>query len=102
MCVCVCVCVCVYHIFFNHSSMEGNLGCFYILAAVNIEERMSFQISVFVFFKYPELLDCMVFLFFIVEASIYCFPQWLHQFTFPPTAYKVSVFSISSPAFVIF
>ena len=39
MCVCVCVCVCVYiyiyHIFFIHSSIDGHLGCFHVLAIVN-------------------------------------------------------------------
>ena len=38
--VCVCVCVCVYtnriyHIFFIHSSVNGHLGCFYVLAIAN-------------------------------------------------------------------
>ena len=38
----------MYHIFFNHSSMEGHLGCFYILAtvnndAVNIDEPYVFS-----------------------------------------------------------
>ena len=31
----------------------------------------------------------------------YGFPQWLHEFTFPPAVYENSLFSISSPAFVI-
>ena len=37
MCVCVCVCVCVYtpHNFFIHSSVDGHLGCFHVLAIVN-------------------------------------------------------------------
>ena len=37
MCVCVCICVCVYiyHNFFIHSSVDGHLGCFYVLALVN-------------------------------------------------------------------
>ena len=60
VCVCVCVCVCVYvcihihiyHIFFIHSSVEGNLGCFHVLAlvnnaAVNIGMHVSFWIMVF-------------------------------------------------------
>ena len=33
--VCVCVCVCMYsHIFFLHSSVDGHLGCFCVLAIV--------------------------------------------------------------------
>ena len=31
----MCMCVCVYHIFFIHSSVHGNLGCFHVLAVVN-------------------------------------------------------------------
>ena len=35
------------------------------------------------------------------EESLYCFPQWLHQFKFPPVVQKGSLFSTSSPTFVI-
>ena len=36
LCVCACVCVCVYaHIFLIHSSVDGHLGCFYLLDIVN-------------------------------------------------------------------
>ena len=50
-------CACVYHIFFTHSFIDEHLGCFCILAvvnnaAVNLDVRVSFQISVFVFFGY--------------------------------------------------
>ena len=31
---CVCVCVCVFT-FFTHSSVDGHLGCFYVLVIVN-------------------------------------------------------------------
>ena len=31
----------------------------------------------------------------------YCSPQWLYQFTFPPTVQEGSLFSTPSPAFVL-
>ena len=46
-----------FHIFFVHSSVDGHLGCFLILAIVNnatmnIRVHVSFQISVFIYFRY--------------------------------------------------
>ena len=35
------------------------------------------------------------------EAHPYCFPQWLHQITFPPTGQEVSLYSTPSPAFLL-
>ena len=43
--------------FFIHSTIDGNLGYFHIMvivnnASVNMKVHMSFQVSVFVFFRY--------------------------------------------------
>ena len=63
-----------------------------------------FQINVFIFSDtYPamELLDQMVALFLIFKGIFILFPQWLHQFAFPPTVYQGSLFCTSSPIFII-
>ena len=39
--------------------------------------------------------------FYFFEKPPVCFPQWLHQFTFPTTVYESSLSSISLPTFII-
>ena len=56
-CVYLYLSVCISHIFFIHLSVDGHRGWFHILAILNnadmnIKMHISFQISVFVFFRY--------------------------------------------------
>ena len=56
----------VYHIFFIYLYVNGHLGCFQVFANVNnaarnIEEHVSFQISVFIFLQiYTQVWNCLV------------------------------------------
>ena len=102
-----CVCVCVCHASFIHSSIDGHFDCFHILTivnnfTVNIGVHVSFQISVFVLFRYiprNEIARSHSSIYFS-EKHPY-FPQWLQQFTFPSTVHKDSFFSTSLVPFVI-
>ena len=48
-----------------------------------------------------RLLSHMVFLFLVFKEPPYHSPQWLYQFTFPPTVQKCSLFSTPSPTFIV-
>ena len=68
---------------------------------MNIAGHVSSWISFCLFlyiFPDVEFLDHMQFYFEFVKKPPYCFPWWkFHQFTFLPTVYKGSLFSISLP-----
>ena len=69
----------IYHIFI-HPSVDGQLGCFYVLAivnsaAMNIEVHASFQSIVSSrYMARVRLLDHMVGLFLVFEESPHCSP----------------------------
>ena len=95
------------HIFFIHSSVNGHLGCFHVLVIVN---SAAVNTGVHVFFRtgflwlHAQKCDCWFiwqFYFQFFKEPLYCSPQWLYQFTFPPTVLEGSLFSTFSPAFTV-
>ena len=97
----------MYHNFFIHSSVDGHLGCFHVLAIVNsavMNKGIHVSLSISVSSGYMPrsgIAGHMVVLFLVFKESPYCLPQWLYQFTFPPTVQECSLFSTPSPAFTV-
>ena len=73
--------------------VQWTQGCMYLFELI-----FSFSLD-----KYTEveLLDHMVALFLIFEDPRHHLPNWLYQFTFPPTVHEGSLFSTSLPTPVI-
>ena len=117
ICKCVYICihiyipitiyVCVYHIFCIHSSFDGHLGCFHVLGIVNsaamIGVRVSFSIAIFSGYMPSSGIAGSYGRF--IPRSLKNLCTVLHggcyQFTFPTTTLEGSLFSTSSPAFIV-
>ena len=106
----LCVCTHTHRILFTHSSVDGQLGRFRILAIVNSPPvntgvHVSFQIGVFGLFwdAYAgvELRDPCQLCFPLSEESSFCFPQWLCRLAFLSGVEGSARLSASSPAFVL-
>ena len=52
--------------------------------------------------SYSRSIPSFFFLFLVFfKEPLYCSPYWLYQIAFPPTVQEGSVFSTSSPAFIV-
>ena len=97
-------CVCVSFSLSIHPLMDVQIVAYFVYCN-NASRNMSFQVSVFVFFR-PAPGSGIVgsygssfFKFF--EECLYCFLQWLNQLIFSPTVHKSSLFSTFSPTLAI-
>ena len=93
----------MYHNFFIHSSVNGHLGCFHVLAvvntaAVNFAIYVSFSILVSSEYMLSSGISGSYSSFILSFLRTHCSPLWLCQFAFLPPVQEGSPFSTPSPA----
>ena len=83
---------------FLHSSIDGHLGCFHVLAIVNdaaMNNGIHMSFSVLVSSGYVPSSRIAgsygSFILSFLKESPYHLPEWLYQFTFPPTVQERSL-----------
>ena len=93
--------------FFIHSSVDGHIGCFHVLAivnsiAMNIGVHVSFSTVVSAgYLPVVGVWGHIVVLFLVFKGISMVFCIVVYQFTFPLTEQQGSFYSTSSPAFIV-
>ena len=100
--------MCIYHTFFIHLFVNGHLSSFHVLAIVNsaaMNNGINVSFSILVSSGYMPRSGVVGshggFIPSFLRESPYHLPEWLYQFTFPPTVQEHSLFSSPSPAFTV-
>ena len=98
--------MCIYHKFFIHSSVDGHLGCFHVLAtvnsaAVNTGVHMTFSILVSSGYMRRSRITGS-YGGFILGFLSNLHTIFLHQFTFLLAMQEGSLFSTPSAAFIAY
>ena len=98
----------MYHNFFIHSSVDGHLGCFHVLAT---ENSQAMNIGVHVLFQkcgflsvYTQQWDCQVtwqIYSQIFKESPHCSPQSLYHFVFPSAMQESTILPTYSASFIV-
>ena len=98
----------MYHIFFNHLSIDGQLGCS-VSWLLQIMQKWTFRVHIYLelvllFSLNTQQWNCWIiwkFCFKVFKEHPYYFAQWLHLFVFSPIVYKDCLFFTSLPTLVI-
>ena len=97
----------MYHNFFIHSSVDGHLGCFHVLAIVNsaaMNNGIHVCLSILVSSGYilrSRIAGSYGGFILSFLRNLPTVSQSDCQITFPPTVQKHSLFSTPSPAFIV-